>query len=222
MKTETAKSNYPTSIQIIKRETAEDIKERMTEVATTSESFLGLGDDETSQQESESQLEFSEIEEEAPSVNPILKVPQVATDVFPCPHCERSFPLKQLLDLHKAIHDRERSFPCDQCNRKFFTKYDLGKHLQTHSDCKPFTCVVCEKQFSRESLLHRHEKIHVDVPKYLCAQCDRTFLTKEDLDNHSEKHNKKRPFTCDICGKGFVFKQVSLSSVSICVACIVF
>lgn len=141
-------------------------------------------------------------------MNPVQKVPQVVTDVFPCPHCERSFPLKQLLDLHKAIHDRERSFPCEQCNRKFFTKYDLAKHMQTHSDCKPYSCIVCEKQFSRESLLHRHEKIHVDVPKYLCAQCDKTFLTKEDMDIHTEKHNKKRPFSCDICGKGFVFKQV--------------
>lgn len=123
-------------------------------------------------------------DEDGDNMNPVLTVPQVCfystlhfccncfsfifqvpTDVFPCQHCERSFPLKQLLDIHMKNHDRERTFVCNSCGRKFFTKYDLGKHLQTHSGYKPFTCVVCGKSFSRESLLHRHEKIHVDVPK---------------------------------------------------------
>lgn len=104
-------------------------------------------------------------DEDADTMNPVLTVPQVPTDVFPCRHCERSFPLKQLLDIHMKNHDRERTFVCDSCGHKFFTKYDLAKHSHTHSGDKPFTCVVCEKSFSRESLLHRHEKIHVDVPK---------------------------------------------------------
>ncbi|KAF5279541.1 hypothetical protein FQR65_LT03363 [Abscondita terminalis] len=141
------------------------------------------------------------------TINPVLKVPQVETDVFPCSQCERSFPLKQLLEIHMQNHTRERSFTCDECGRKFFTKYDLGKHILTHSDLKPFSCVVCNKNFSRESLLHRHEKIHIDVPKYLCTFCERTFLTREDLDAHSEKHKKKRPFACRLCNKRFVFKQ---------------
>lgn len=140
-------------------------------------------------------------------INPILKVDQIPTDVFPCTQCQRSFPLKQLLDLHMINHDRERSYECELCTRKFFTKYDLSKHLQTHSNHKPFTCVVCNKQFSRETLLHRHEKIHTDTPKYLCTTCDRTYLTKDDLDAHVETHKKKRPYTCNICDKGFVFKQ---------------
>ncbi|KAB0800398.1 hypothetical protein PPYR_06138, partial [Photinus pyralis] len=150
---------------------------------------------------------LSENEDDDDTINPILKVPQVETDVFPCPQCERSFPLKQLLEIHLQNHRRERSFGCDECGRKFFTKYDLGKHILTHSSLKPFSCVVCNKTFSRESLLHRHEKIHIDVPKYLCTFCDRTFLTREDLDMHSEKHKKKRPFACRLCNKSFVFKQ---------------
>ncbi|XP_063906989.1 zinc finger protein pita-like isoform X1 [Zophobas morio] len=150
--------------------------------------------------------DFMNLEEES-VVNPTLKVNQVKTDCFPCPHCERSFPLKQLLDLHKANHNRERNYNCDECDKAFFTKYDLSKHMLTHTGCKPYTCVVCQKSFSRESLLHRHEKIHIDVPKYLCSQCDRTFLTGEDLDAHTAKHKKKRPFMCKICQKSFVFKQ---------------
>lgn len=166
--------------------------------------------------QSEEQLEEEEEEEEDEEegeldeddkINPVLKVPQVRTDIFPCPHCERSFPLKQLLDLHVKIHNRERSYSCKQCDRKFFTKYDLGKHIQTHSDERPFPCVVCKKSFAREPLLHRHEKTHVDVPKYLCSYCDKTFLLRADLDAHAEKHMKKRPFQCRICKKSFVFKQ---------------
>ncbi|KAJ8941141.1 hypothetical protein NQ318_004261 [Aromia moschata] len=150
--------------------------------------------------------DYMNLEEES-QINPVLKVNQVATDCFPCPHCERSFPLKQLLDLHIPNHNRERCFQCDECDRKFFTKYDLQKHLQTHNGQKPHNCLVCSKSFSRESLLRRHEKIHNDVPKYMCAQCDKTFLTKQYLDAHTEKHKKKRPFTCQVCNKSFVFKQ---------------
>lgn len=131
----------------------------------------------------------------------------VKTDCYACPHCSRSFPLKQMLDLHVVNHNRERSFSCDECDRKFFTKYDLTKHMNTHSSERPFKCVVCDKAFSREALLQRHEKIHTDVAKLVCTDCDKTFLTRISLEQHMEKHKKKRPYTCNICNKSFVFKQ---------------
>ncbi|KAJ8927764.1 hypothetical protein NQ314_019768 [Rhamnusium bicolor] len=134
------------------------------------ESILGYDEDMQSCQEgvvAEDDEDYSNLEDEN-RVNPVLKVNQVKTDCFPCPHCERSFPLKQLLDLHIPNHNRERCF-------------------------KAFDCIVCTKSFSRESLLRRHEKIHNDVPKYMCSQCDKTFLTKQYLDAHMEKHKKKRP-----------------------------
>ncbi|XP_022910874.2 zinc finger protein pita-like [Onthophagus taurus] len=161
----------------------------------------------TNLQQEDEDDEGEEEGDDEDNINPILKVTQVKTDVFPCDQCERSFPLKQLLELHMRNHERERGYKCSICNRKFFTKNDLGKHIQTHSNNKPFECVVCNKSFSREALLQRHERTHVDVPKYLCTTCDRTFLTRDDLDCHVVKHNKKRPYTCGICNKSFVFKQ---------------
>lgn len=133
----------------------------------------------------------------------------IATNIYPCTICERSFPLIQQLELHMKNHERVRSFSCGHvgCGRMFFNKYDLAKHTQTHFDYKPYSCVVCEKTFARESLLHRHEKVHVNVPKYLCTDCDRAFLNREDYDTHREKHKKRRPFQCRICNKSFVFKQ---------------
>ncbi|XP_055374309.1 zinc finger protein 543-like [Condylostylus longicornis] len=140
-------------------------------------------------------------------IDPIKSAEPVKTNVFPCSHCDRSFPLRQLLDIHMVNHNRERNFQCEDCDKKFFTKYDLGKHSLIHSNEKPFKCVVCEKSFTRATLLLRHEKVHTDVPKFLCVHCEKPFISKEVLAKHTERHNKKRPFPCKICKASFAFKQ---------------
>lgn len=147
------------------------------------------------------------METEEIKYNPIKDAVPVETNVFPCNHCERSFPLRQLLDIHVANHVRDRKFHCENCQKGFFSKYDLGKHILIHTGEKPFKCVVCEKAFSRSTLLRRHEKVHSDQPKFLCAFCEHTFLSKEEWEKHMENHQKKRPFECEICGKSFAFKQ---------------
>ncbi|XP_037034861.1 zinc finger protein 181-like [Bradysia coprophila] len=139
--------------------------------------------------------------------DPLKVADPVETNVFPCPYCERSFPLKQLLDIHVTNHTRERKFSCDICEKLFFSKYDLSKHALIHSGEKPFQCVVCSKSFSRSTLLSRHEKIHVEQPKHVCSFCDRKYLNAEDLEKHIERHKKNRPFPCNLCGKSFAFKQ---------------
>lgn len=48
-------------------------------------------------------------------------VKQIETDIFPCDQCERTFPLKQLLDLHVQSHSREKAFSCSTCGNEFFT-----------------------------------------------------------------------------------------------------
>lgn len=154
--------------------------------------------------ESGDTFELTEVLKEQPD---LLEAEHVATNVFPCTKCERSFPLRQLLTIHMANHSRERSFECDTCSKRFFSKYDLGKHTLIHTGDKPFICVICKKAFSRSTLLSRHERIHTDQPKFLCAHCDRPFLSKIELDKHSIRHDKKRPFPCTVCNKTFAFKQ---------------
>lgn len=138
---------------------------------------------------------------------PTINAEPVETNVFSCQHCERSFPLRQLLEIHAKNHVRDRKFGCDTCNKSFFSKYDLAKHVLTHTGEKPFKCVICSKAFSRSTLLHRHEKIHSDQPKFLCAYCERPFLCKEEWEKHTANHQKKRPFQCGVCSKTFAFKQ---------------
>lgn len=92
-------------------------------------------------------------------VDPIKNAPPVETHVFPCTECERSFPLRQLLDIHMKNHNRDRNYPCELCDRRFFSKYDLAKHNLTHTGERPYVCIICKAAFSRSTLLTRHQKV---------------------------------------------------------------
>ncbi|XP_041775881.1 uncharacterized protein LOC121595749 [Anopheles merus] len=127
--------------------------------------------------------------------------------VFPCSECPRTYPLKQLLDIHQLSHKRERKHQCDQCDKRFFSKYDLAKHITTHTGERPYVCVICRASFSRSSLLVRHQAKHQDEPKHLCKLCERSFLSVEDLQKHIENHEKSRPYHCAHCPKSFAYKQ---------------
>ncbi|ETN66848.1 pita [Anopheles darlingi] len=127
--------------------------------------------------------------------------------VFPCSECDRSFPLKQLLDIHMLNHSRARNFPCDQCEKRFFSKYDLAKHMSTHTGERPYVCVICRAAFSRSTLLTRHQAVHKDQPKYRCVYCGREFLAPMELGKHMAHHEKTRPFQCASCPKSFRYKQ---------------
>lgn len=137
----------------------------------------------------------------------ILNAEPVETNVFPCPHCERSFPLRQLRDIHMVNHNRERSFQCKVCDKWFFSKYDLQKHAMIHTEEKPHKCVVCNKAFTRATLLYRHQRVHTDIPKLICVYCEKPFLSKEEMERHTERHRKIRPYQCKTCLKSFAFKQ---------------
>lgn len=99
-------------------------------------------------------------------LDPIKNAAPVETNVFPCHFCERSFPLRQLLDIHVANHVRDRKFQCSVCNKGFFSKYDLGKHELIHTGEKPFK--VC-LTLSNHSMLWYLIKHFVHLVKALRA-----------------------------------------------------
>lgn len=139
--------------------------------------------------------------------DPIKNAAPVKTNVFPCPYCDRTFPLLQLRDIHLVNHTRERHYPCGDCDRSFFSKYDLQKHTVIHTGERKYKCTVCDRGFTRPALLQRHEKIHTDIPKFLCVFCEKEFLSKDDMEKHTDRHRKNRPFKCKVCSKAFAFKQ---------------
>ncbi|XP_045508683.1 RE1-silencing transcription factor-like isoform X3 [Colias croceus] len=129
---------------------------------------------------------------------------------WPCDECDRTYPLQQMLQLHKRQKHRERNIQCNQCDAKFFTKYDLMTHQLRHSDEMPFQCVACDKKFKRLIILKRHEKImHADLPQQSCPKCPATFLSYEELTAHQQRHNRpnNRSYKCDICTKTFNVKS---------------
>ena len=128
--------------------------------------------------------------------------------VHACDQCERTFPLRQSLQLHMQRAHRDRDYKCTDCDRLFFSKYDLNKHMSTHTGDKPYSCTICNKSFSRANLLQRHEKVHRDDMRFGCQHCDREFFTTEELEKHEDSsHKTTKPFQCNICNKRFTYKQ---------------
>lgn len=122
--------------------------------------------------------------------------------VFACSYCERSYPLRQQLEIHETNHFRERTFGCDICENKFFSKHDLSKHMTTHATEKPWKCVVCDRSFSRSNILKRHEQTHQDELRYQCGACSKKFIGEAALDAHlMDEHGHDRRFKCEICNK---------------------
>ncbi|CAH0747359.1 unnamed protein product [Diatraea saccharalis] len=125
---------------------------------------------------------------------------------WPCDECNCTYPLEQLLALHKIQKHRIRTEQCDQCDAKFFTRYDLMVHNLRHSDEMPFQCVVCDRKFKRLVLLKRHEKvIHSNIPQLACPNCPATFLSIEELVAHQSRHvrHSERNHACHMCDKKF-------------------
>ncbi|XP_053601420.1 zinc finger protein pita-like isoform X2 [Plodia interpunctella] len=130
----------------------------------------------------------------------------VKTGCWPCDECYCTYPLKQLLELHKSQKHRARNVQCNQCDATFFSKYDLMTHQLTHSEEMPFECVACSRKFRRLVLLKRHEKImHADLPQLPCPNCPATFLSIEEVVAHQKKHIsiRKKRFACVSCDKRF-------------------
>ncbi|CAK1548521.1 unnamed protein product [Leptosia nina] len=138
---------------------------------------------------------------------------------WPCDDCHRTYPLEQLLTLHKIRHhDRQKSIECDLCDSKFFTKSDLNIHQLRHSDETPFECVACGLKFKRLILLKRHERIvHADLPQHSCPNCPATFLSEDELMLHQQKHAKKKDsiYVCKTCDKSFTVKATLLRHIAV-------
>ncbi|XP_037300508.1 RE1-silencing transcription factor isoform X3 [Manduca sexta] len=125
---------------------------------------------------------------------------------WPCPDCDCTYPLQQLLELHKTRKHRERTEECDQCGAKFYNKYDMNVHQLRHANELTFICTACGKKFKRLILLKRHEKLmHSDMPQQRCPRCPASFLSLSDLEAHKRKHIRvhSRTYECILCERKF-------------------
>jgi len=74
--------------------------------------------------------------------------------------CNRSFKLKEYLDLHiKRIHLGEISISCEYCTAQFTSKSNLHRHTRTtHLHLEIHTCIECSSTFSSKFNLQRHHR----------------------------------------------------------------
>lgn len=106
-----------------------------------------------------------------------------------CEICNRSFPLRRLLNRHLKTHSFYKRHPCKYCDKGFNDTFDLKRHVRTHTGIKPFKCDKCDKSFTQRCSLEAHQsRIHGITHEFgfrerrskvfVCEDCGATF--KED------------------------------------------
>ncbi|EDW00697.1 GH21026 [Drosophila grimshawi] len=142
-------------------------------------------------------------------------------DQFYCEICNKSFE-KNLLTVHKQMHQSHKQFLCGTCNRKFDNLTNYKMHLKIHerhalsNNNKPskkaasvdrdkpgFACQYCERVFSRPYEKVKHERVHTGEKPYSCEVCGKTFRVSYSLTLHLRTHTNIRPYVCTTCNKRF-------------------
>nr|XP_007981546.2 zinc finger protein 786 [Chlorocebus sabaeus] len=122
---------------------------------------------------------------------------------FQCPHCNKRFCLRRLLQVHQHAHGGERPFCCRKCGKGSAKQCKLTEHIRVHSGEKPFWCAKCGRNFRQRGQLLRHQRLHTDEKPFQCPECGLSFRLESMLRAHRLRHGGERPFSCSECGRGF-------------------
>ncbi|XP_062529268.1 zinc finger protein 1 homolog [Bombyx mori] len=121
-----------------------------------------------------------------------------------CSFCIKRFRTKICMQLHeRQVHKKEKNHLCQFCSKTFFKKYHLQVHIRTHTKEKPYECSECGKWFSSKNVLKNHKLIHEDVKRFACTLCDMSFIRNGYLHAHMLSHKKEKRFECQYCGAKF-------------------
>ena len=139
--------------------------------------------------------------------------------VFHCIKCDKLFPSKKKLGIHKIQTHDMRKNTCHICSKEVIGKKNLSDHMRAHKKqpcqkCGNSTmCTICKKYFNSSCMLDIHmsqchtvkEKIKRKVPIYNCDKCDYSAKTKQNVTRHQLRHLKpeKPAIICNICNQHF-------------------
>jgi uncharacterized Zn-finger protein len=118
-----------------------------------------------------------------------------------CPHCDKTFPLREQLTTHLELHAlRYRCLPCE---RRFGSKSGYYQHQRVHQRGRAFRCALCPASFYTKSHLAVHGRLHSGERPFPCALCPKRFFTASCIKRHTLSHNGVKPHRCPRCGKDF-------------------
>lgn len=115
-----------------------------------------------------------------------------------CKLCDKSFPDRYTLKMHKKSHEGEKCYRCELCPYSSISQRHLESHMLIHTDQKPYRCDQCDQSFRQKQLLKRHQNLYHN-PAYVppspkektheCVECNRNFRHKGNLMRHLALHD---------------------------------
>lgn len=86
--------------------------------------------------------------------------------LIPCPHCDRTYKIRDHLNKHLKSHSDVRPYQCSYCGKCFKMKQTLTVHLRQHTGEKPYACPYCPSSFANSANYYSHKKrFHCDSGK---------------------------------------------------------
>ncbi|KFO08138.1 Zinc finger protein 335, partial [Balearica regulorum gibbericeps] len=111
---------------------------------------------------------------------------------FPCPVCNRIYPMQKRLTQHMKTHSTEKPHMCDKCGKSFKKRYTFKMHLLTHIQAianRRFKCEFCDYVCE-----------HMNDKPYKCSFCKYSTFREDFLVSHmAVKHTGGKPFACEFC-----------------------
>eukprot|EP01083_Nonionella_stella_P257914 882256_1 len=103
------------------------------------------------------------------------------TKPWKCSQCSDMFKTSCGLCCHIRSHNKESWFQCDQCDKSFPRKGTLNVHKRIHSNSgeKPFQCDVCGKKCRNIKKYKQHQKkckkIHNEMMRIKCTKVNTLY-----------------------------------------------
>uniref|UniRef100_A0A663NCR1 Zinc finger protein 335 n=1 Tax=Athene cunicularia TaxID=194338 RepID=A0A663NCR1_ATHCN len=122
---------------------------------------------------------------------------------FPCPVCNRIYPMQKRLTQHMKTHSTEKPHMCDKCGKSFKKRYTFKMHLLTHIQAianRRFKCEFCDYVCEDKKVLLNHQLSHMNDKPYKCNFCKYSTFREDFLVSHmAVKHTGGKPFACEFC-----------------------
>uniref|UniRef100_A0A3Q3B4E9 Zinc finger protein 335 n=1 Tax=Kryptolebias marmoratus TaxID=37003 RepID=A0A3Q3B4E9_KRYMA len=122
---------------------------------------------------------------------------------FPCPVCDKVYPMQKRLTQHMKTHSSEKPHMCDKCGKSFKKRYTFKMHLLTHIQSlgeNKFKCEFCDFTCENKKLLLNHQLSHTNDRPFKCDYCKYSTSKEEFLVSHlAIKHTGDKPFSCNMC-----------------------